>query len=211
MEIRPEFQQFIGSSSWGKQNGMFFTPGDSELQAGAFEVPVDPAINTQGALSRYYLDLINIGHNASDFNAMDPGVQEFATQLAQRRGLYQELIDAHGDAGKKAMIHMTNVADAHQGLIDTMLSPAGPALVNLTEAVAANVAQSMGGPVALAIGTAWPTKGLVAADVYRVERQEYMGAELPGVYDKEPVARVYLDLENGVGYQLPDDKFQGRS
>lgn len=201
MQIRPEFKEFIGSSSWGKQKG-FYEPTTEELQSQAFQLPVDETL--QGPISRSHLDYLNIGHNAADFNKLSPEMKARAQEVVDRRGTWGEIEEAHPEQGKLACIHMSNVAAAHKSLIGTMLGPHGPALAHFMEALAEKT--GVDGLASLRIGVGGVD--MVAGDVYPVTSQEYMGAKLPGV-TAEPVARVYIDLTNGTSFLLPDDKFRG--
>lgn len=201
MQIRPEFKQFIGSSSWGQQKG-FYEPTSEELEAQAFQLPVDESL--YGPISRSHLDFLNIGHNAQDFNKLSPEVRARAQEVAERGGTWGEIQEAHPEQGKLACIHMSNVADAHKGLIGTMLGPHGPALAHFMEALAEKT--GVDGLASLRIGVGGVD--MVAGDVYQVTPQEYMGSKLNGVTG-EPVARVYIDMTNGTSFLLPDDKFRG--
>lgn len=201
MQIRPEFKQFIGSSYSAPQTN-FYEPTTEELQAGAFQLPVDETL--YGPISRSHLDFLNIGHNAEGFNKLSPEVKARAQEVADRGGTWGEIQDAHPEQGKLACIHMSNVADAHKGLIATMLGPHGPALAHFMEALAEKT--GVEGLASLQIG--FGGEDMVAGDVYAVTPQEYMGGKLNGITG-EPVARVYIDMTNGTSFLLPEDKFRG--
>lgn len=196
--LTPEFRQFIGSAAWGKQKE-FHHPTDEQLEKGTFQVPVQDGL--YGAISQSHLDFLNIGHNTDSFNALDPEIKSFAQEVAERRGTFAE-IQAKGEQGKYAAIHMSNVNSAQRHLISTLLGPAGVALTQFNEELSKQLPECKDSLVSLGIRTG--SGDMVSGDVYAVTPREYMGAPINGISGK-PIARVSVDFSTGDAYLWPQE------
>lgn len=203
MNVRPEFQRFIGSHAWGKQKD-FHNPSADQLATNTFEVPVTEGL--EGAIHRSHLDFLNIGHNASEFNELDPEIKSFAQEVADRRGTWGE-IESKGDQGRLAAIHMSNVVHAQRSLLGTMLGPAGPALMDFMNALTENIPAAEGQLVSLGIHAG--SRDMVTGDVYKVTPHEYGGTTLNGI-SSDPIGRVSVDLATGTAYLWPQEVLEGR-
>lgn len=201
MNIRPEFQQFIGGGSWGKQKG-FYEPSMEELQSNCFELPVDQSM--MGPMSRLHLDFLNIGHNVEGFNQLPAATRQQAEAIADRRGTYAEVQAL--EKGNLAAIHMSNVAEAQRNLLGTMLGP-GFGVMEAMDALAPHVPQAEGRKVNIGVGQS--SRDCIAADVYPLSDVSYMGQTMKGI-TQDPIGRVYIDMTNGTAFMLPDDAFNGR-
>lgn len=202
MNVRPEFQRFIGSTAWGRQKD-FHTPTADQLQSNTFQVPV--AEGLEGAIHRSHLDFLNIGHNVTDFNELDPDIKSFALEVADRRGTWGE-IESRGDQGRLAVIHMSNVVHAQKSLLGTMLGPVGPALMDFMNALSENIPAAAGRLVSL--GVVSGGRDMMTGDVYAVTPHEYAASTMNGI-SGEPIARVSVDLATGTAYRWPDEAFTG--
>lgn len=196
--VSPKFRKFIGSAAWGEQKE-FHNPTNEQLDKGTFKVPVQDGL--YGAISQSHLDFLNIGHNTDKFNALDPEIKSFAESVAERRGTFAE-IQAKGEQGKYAAIHMSNVASAQKHLISTLLGPAGIVLTQFNEQLAAHLPGSEGKLVSLGIRSG--SGDMVSGDVYSVTSREYMGAPINGISGK-PIARVSVDFSTGDAYLWPQE------
>lgn len=202
MDIRPEFQRFIGSGSWGKQQG-FYKPTMEELQAGAFQLPLDRS--QLGAMHRMHLDLLNIGHNVEGFNQLPEETRQATEAIFDRRGTYAEIRQL--PQGDMAAIHTSNAFEAQRSLVNTLMGPG----LGVFQAMEALAPRMPGNPSELvSIGTGMGSTTCVAADVYPVETVNLMGQDMKGITG-DPIGRVYIDLTNGTAFLMPDDKFHGRS
>ncbi len=201
MTIRPEFKQFISSGSWGKQRG-FYEPSSDEVQANAFQLPVDSSMT--GSFRRMHLDLLNIGHNVQGFNSLPEATRTEAEAIANRGGTYGEVQAL--EKGDLAACHMSNVASAQRSLIGSVLGPGFGALQAM-EALAPHVSRAQGGQVNIGVGQF--SSECIAADVYPVSDVSYMGQSMKGI-TQDPIGRVYIDLTNGTAFMLPDDVFDGK-
>lgn len=202
MNIRPEFQQFISGGSWGKQQG-FYEPSMEELQAGAFEIPLDKS--DMGAMSRAHLDFLNIGHNVEGFNELPEATRKGAQAISDRNGTWAEVEGL--PEGQLARIHMSNVHEAQRSMLGNLIGP-GFGVMQAMEALAPRTPNADGRLVS--IGMRQGSENFIAADLYPLNDVSYMGQTMKGITEG-PIGRVYVDLSNGTAFMMPDDKFHGRS